>query len=219
MMDGRVKTLHPGIHGAILALRDNPAHVKEAAEQGIELIDIVVVNLYPFEKTVAEGKSLEDAVENIDIGGPALVRAAAKNYRHVAVITDPLDYPVILKELERGAINTATKERLAVKAFRRIADYDCAIDTYLSQRLINEDILRLKFVEGRTLRYGENWHQKAKFYKEPDVTEPSIANAKQLHGKALSYNNYVDAEAALNVAIEYKDNIAVAVVKHRKSVV
>ena len=214
MMDGRVKTLHPGIHGAILALRDNPAHVKEAAEQGIELIDIVVVNLYPFEKTVAEGKSIEDAVENIDIGGPAIVRAAAKNYRHVAVITDPLDYPVILKELEGGAISTATKERLAVKAFRRIADYDSAIDTYLSNRLINEDILRLKFVEGRTLRYGENWHQKAKFYKEPDVTEPSIANAKQLHGKALSYNNYVDAEAALNVALEYKDNIAVAVVKH-----
>ncbi len=213
-MDGRVKTLHPGIHGAILALRDNPAHVKEAAEQGIELIDIVVVNLYPFEKTVAEGKSLEEAVENIDIGGPAIVRAAAKNYRHVAVITDPIDYPGILKELERGAISTATKERLAVKAFRRIADYDSAIDTYLSNRLINEDILRLKFVEGRTLRYGENWHQKAKFYKEPDVTEPSIANAKQLHGKALSYNNYVDAEAALNVALEYKDNIAVAVVKH-----
>jgi len=214
MMDGRVKTLHPRIHGAILALRDNPAHVKEAAKQGIELIDIVVVNLYPFEKTVAEGKSLEDAIENIDIGGPALVRAAAKNYRNVAVITDPLDYPVILKELEGGAISTATKERLAVKAFRRIADYDCAIDTYLSQRLINEDVLRLKFVEGRTLRYGENWHQKANFYKEPDVTEPSIANAKQLHGKALSYNNYVDAEAVLNVALEYKDNIAVAVVKH-----
>lgn len=214
MMDGRVKTLHPKIHGAILALRDNPAHAKEAAKHGIELIDIVVVNLYPFEKTVAEGKSLEDAIENIDIGGPALVRAAAKNYRHVAVITDPLDYPVILKELERGEISLNTRERLAVKAFRRVADYDCAIDTYLSNRLINEDILRLKFVEGRTLRYGENWHQKAKFYKEPDVTEPSIANAKQLHGKALSYNNYADAESALNAALEYKDSIAVVVVKH-----
>ncbi|MDO9098299.1 MAG: bifunctional phosphoribosylaminoimidazolecarboxamide formyltransferase/IMP cyclohydrolase [Candidatus Methanoperedens sp.] len=214
MMEGRVKTLHPGIHGAILALRDNPAHVKEAVKQGIEFIDIVVVNLYPFEKTVAQGKSLEDAIENIDIGGPALVRAAAKNYRHVAVITDPADYPVILKELEGGQVSLTTKERLAVKAFRRIADYDCAIDTYLSLRLANEDILRLKFAEGRTLRYGENWHQKAKFYKEPDVTEPSIANAKQLHGKALSYNNYVDAEAALNTVLEYRDNIAVAVVKH-----
>ncbi len=213
-MDGRVKTLHPKIHGAILALRDNPAHVKEASEQGIELIDIVVVNLYPFEKTVAEGKSLEDAVENIDIGGHALVRAAAKNYRHVAVITDPADYPRILKDLERGEISLNTKEKLAVKAFRRIADYDCAIDTYLSRRLTNEDIMRLKFVEGRTLRYGENWHQRAKFYKEPDITEPSIANAKQLHGKALSYNNYVDADGALNLALEYKDSIAVVVVKH-----
>lgn len=214
MMEGRVKTLHPRIHGAILALRDNPSHLKEAAEQGIEFIDLVVVNLYPFEKTIAEGGSLEDAIENIDIGGPALVRAAAKNYRHVAVITDPADYPVILKELECGEISPSTRERLAVKAFRRIADYDCAIDTYLSQRLANEDILRLKFVEGRTLRYGENWHQKAKFYKEPGVTEPSIANAKQLHGKALSYNNYLDAEAALNLALEYRDSIAVVVVKH-----
>jgi len=213
MMEGRVKTLHPKIHGAILALRDNPSHVKEAAEHGIEFIDVVVVNLYPFEEA-AEGGSLEDAIENIDIGGPALVRAAAKNYRHVAIITDPTDYPVVLRELERGEISPNTRERLAVKAFRRIADYDCAIDTYLSQRLANEDILRLKFVEGRTLRYGENWHQKAKFYKEPDVTEPSIANAKQLHGKALSYNNYLDAEAALNLALEYRDSIAVVVVKH-----
>ncbi len=213
MMEGRVKTLHPRIHGAILALRDNPSHIKEAAEQGIEFIDLVVVNLYPFEGAAKDG-SLEDAIENIDIGGPALVRAAAKNYRHVAVVTDPADYPVVLKELERGEISLNTKERLAVKAFRRIADYDCAIDAYLSQRLANEDILRLKFVEGRTLRYGENWHQKAKFYKEPDVTEPSIANAKQLHGKALSYNNYLDAEAALNLALEYRDSIAVVVVKH-----
>ncbi len=213
MMDGRVKTLHPKIHGAILGLRDNPSHVKEAAEQGIEFIDIVVVNLYPFEKTIAEGGNLEDAIENIDIGGPALVRAAAKNYRHVAVITDPLDYPLILKELRHHEISLETKERLAVKAFRRIADYDCAIDTYLSQTLANEDILRLKFVEGRTLRYGENWHQRAKFYRE-EVSEPSVANAKQLHGKALSYNNYLDAESALNLALGFKDSIAVVVVKH-----
>ncbi len=214
MMEGRVKTLHPKIHGAILALRDNPVHVKEAEKQGIEFIDIVAVNLYPFEKTVAEGGSLEEAIENIDIGGPALVRAAAKNYRHVAVITDPEDYHGILSELKNGTISQKTRECLAVKAFRRIADYDCAIDTYLSGKLTNEDILRLKFVEGRTLRYGENWHQTAKFYKEPGVTEPSVANAKQLHGKALSYNNYVDAEAALNVVLEYRDSIAVAVVKH-----
>jgi phosphoribosylaminoimidazolecarboxamide formyltransferase / IMP cyclohydrolase len=214
MMDGRVKTLHPKIHGAILALQDKPSHIKDAREQGIEFIDIVVVNLYPFEKTVDGGASLEDAVENIDIGGPALVRAAAKNYNHVAIITDSADYPLILDELEKGAISLETKKKLAAKAFRRIADYDCAIDIYLSRTLGNEEILRMKFIEGRTLRYGENWHQGAKFFKEPGVTEPTIANAKQLHGKALSYNNYVDAESALNVVLGYKDTIAVSIVKH-----
>ncbi len=215
IMEGRVKTLHPMIHGGILAVRDNPLHVKEAKKQGIEYIDIVAVNLYPFEKTIADkNATLEEAIENIDIGGPALVRAAAKNYRHVAVITDPNDYSLIIKELDNRDISLKTKERLAVKAFRRIADYDCAIDTYLSQRLADEDILRLLFVDGKTLRYGENWHQTAKFYKEPDVSGPSVANARQLHGKALSYNNYVDAESALNITLEYKDEIAVAVVKH-----
>ncbi|KCZ71664.1 AICAR transformylase/IMP cyclohydrolase PurH [Candidatus Methanoperedens nitroreducens] len=215
MMEGRVKTLHPKIHGAVLAARDNPLHINEASREGIDLIDIVAMNLYPFEEVAArENAALDEAIENIDIGGPALIRAAAKNYRHVAVITDPMDYPAIIKELEDGDISLHTRERLAVKAFRRIADYDCAIDRYLSSKLINEDILRLKFVECRTLRYGENWHQSAWFYKEPGVTEPSLANAKQLHGKALSYNNYVDAEGALNVVLELKNSNAVAVVKH-----
>lgn len=215
MMDGRVKTLHPKIHGAILALRNNPIHLEEAKKEGIDLIDIVAVNFYPFEKKVSdENASLNDALENIDIGGPTLVRSAAKNFQHVTVITDPLDYPDIIKELKNGDISIKTKERLAVKAFRRIADYDCAIDIYLSQKLMDQDILRLKFVEGRKLRYGENWHQTARFYKEPDVTEPTIANAKQLHGKALSYNNYVDAESALTIILEFKKDIAVAVVKH-----
>jgi phosphoribosylaminoimidazolecarboxamide formyltransferase/IMP cyclohydrolase len=214
-MDGRVKTLHPKIHGGILAVRDNPLHVKEAKKNDINYIDIVAVNLYPFEKTIADtDSSLDEAIENIDIGGPALVRAAAKNYRHVVIITDPKDYSKILKELDNGEISLITKKHLAVKAFRRIADYDCAIDTYLSDRLANEDILRLLFVEGRTLRYGENWHQTAKFYKEPDVSYPSIANAEQLHGKALSYNNYVDAESALNIMLEYRDETAAAIVKH-----
>ncbi len=214
-MEGRVKTLHPKIYGGILAVRDNPLHMKDAKKNGIDYIDLVAVNLYPFEKTIADtNSSLDEAIENIDIGGPALVRAAAKNYRHVVIITDPEDYSKILKELDNGDISLKTKERLAVKAFRRIADYDCAIDTYLSDRLANEDIRRLLFVEGRTLRYGENWHQTAKFYKEPDVAEPSMANAKQLHGKALSYNNYVDAESALNIVLEYRDEIAAVVVKH-----
>ncbi len=215
MMDGRVKTLHPKIHGGILALRDDPAHIKEAEKEGIEFIDMVIVNLYPFEKTIArENTSLEESIENIDIGGPALIRAAAKNYRYVAVIANPEDYPGILQELEKGDISLKTRERLAVRAFRRIADYDCAIDKYLSLKLCDEDILRLKFVEGSTLRYGENWHQTAKFYKEPGVTEPSIANAKQLHGKVLSYNNYVDAQSALDVILEFRDKTAVSVVKH-----
>ncbi len=214
-MDGRVKTLHPRIHGGILAVRDNPLHVKEAKKQGIDYIDIVAVNLYPFEKTIADkNATLKEAIENIDIGGPALVRAAAKNYQDVAVITDPQDYFPVIKELDKGNISLKTKERLAVKAFRRIADYDCAVDTYLSQRLADEDILRLLFVGGKTLRYGENWHQTAKFYNEPDFRGTSVANAKQLHGKALSYNNYVDAESALNITLEYKDEIAAAVVKH-----
>jgi len=153
IMEGRVKTLHPIIHGGILAVRDNPLHVKEAKKQGIEYIDIVAVNLYPFEKTIAnKNATLEEAIENIDIGGPALVRAAAKNYRHVAVITDPNDYSLVIKELGNGHISLKTKERLAVKAFRRIADYDCAIDTYLREELADEDILRLLFVDGKTLR-------------------------------------------------------------------
>lgn len=215
MMEGRVKTLHPKIHGGILALRDNPFHVKEANKGGIDFIDIVAVNLYPFEMTAAkENVALEEAIENIDIGGPALMRAAAKNYRHVTVVTDPLDYPDILTELEGDEISLETREALAVKAFRRSADYDSSIDQYLSRRLVGEEILRMKFVEGTVLRYGENWHQSASFYKEPDASLTSIAKARQLHGKVLSYNNYVDADNALNTILEFRDEISVAIVKH-----
>lgn len=213
MMDGRVKTLHPKIHAALLALRDNPAHMRELETQGIEPIDIVAVNLYPFEESI-KGGSLEDAIENIDIGGPALVRAAAKNFKHVAVIVDPDDYAPVLDELENGDISEDTKKKLAVKAFRRIADYDCAIDRYLSDELAGEDILRLLFVKGKALRYGENWHQTAKFYIQPGITEPSLANAVQLHGKEMSFNNYVDADSALQVVRELHSENAVAVVKH-----
>ena len=214
-MEGRVKTLHPKIHGGILALRENPFHVKEAKNNDIDFIDIVVVNLYPFEKTVSDvNVKLDDAIENIDIGGPTLVRAAAKNYRHVAVVTDPLDYPDILDGLENGDLSLKMREKLAVKAFSRIADYDIAIEKYLSRKLVGEEMLHHKFIGGTTLRYGENWHQEAKFYREPDAPETSIANAKQLHGKALSYNNYVDAENALNTVLEFMDENAVAIVKH-----
>lgn len=216
MMDGRVKTLHPKVHAALLALRDNPEHMKQIEEQGVELIDMVVVNLYPFQATIAkEGVKLEDAIENIDIGGPTMLRSSAKNYRHVAVVTDPNDYDVILQELrENGQVSDETKARLAVKVFRHTADYDAAIDTYLSKNLADEQILRLKFVSGQPLRYGENWHQTAKFYRQEDLNESCISQIKQLHGKELSYNNYVDGDGSFEAVKSFKDIPAVSVIKH-----
>lgn len=216
MMDGRVKTLHPKVHAALLALRDNPEHMRQINEQNVELIDMVVVNLYPFQATIAKPEvKLEDAIENIDIGGPTMLRSSAKNYRHVAVVTDPKDYAGILKELkETGEIAPETKARLAVKVFRHTADYDAAIDTYLSKQLNDEQILRLKYVNGTQLRYGENWHQKAKFYRQEDVTESCISQIKQLHGKEMSFNNYVDGDGSFEAVKSFKDKIAVSVIKH-----
>jgi phosphoribosylaminoimidazolecarboxamide formyltransferase/IMP cyclohydrolase len=216
MMDGRVKTLHPKVHAALLALRDNPDHMKQIEEQNVELIDIVVVNLYPFQATIAkDGVTLEDAIENIDIGGPTMLRSSAKNYRHVAVVTDPADYDKIIQELkETGKVSDETKADLAVKVFRHTADYDAAIDTYLSKNLNNEQILRLKFVKGQPLRYGENWHQKAKFYTQEEVNESCISQIKQLHGKELSYNNYVDGDGSFESVKSFKDVPAISVIKH-----
>ncbi|MBW6471228.1 MAG: bifunctional phosphoribosylaminoimidazolecarboxamide formyltransferase/IMP cyclohydrolase [Methanosarcinaceae archaeon] len=217
MMGGRVKTLHPRIHGGLLCVRDNSVHVEEAERENIELIDMVIVNLYPFEITISKkGVALDEAIENIDIGGPTLIRAAAKNYTAVTILCDPEDYGHVLKELRSsGVVSEKTRQELAVKAFRHTADYDSTIDTYLSKVLLGEDVMRLKFTEGKTLRYGENWHQDAKFYKEPGVRGPSLANAKQLHGKELSYNNYVDADNALQTIKELgHDKPAVAIVKH-----
>jgi len=215
MMNGRVKTLHPRIHGAILGLRDVPEHAAQAADQGIQWIDMVVVNLYPFEQTVArEGIAIEEAVEQIDIGGPSMVRSAAKNYRHVAIVTDPEDYPRVLNELDDGGLSLALRQALAVKAFRRTAAYDAAIDTYLSSALTDEPVRHLAFEQGATLRYGENSHQSAAFYRDIQSTEPSVAGAKILQGKALSYNNYVDADAALEAVKDLGDTPGVAVIKH-----
>jgi phosphoribosylaminoimidazolecarboxamide formyltransferase/IMP cyclohydrolase len=216
MMDGRVKTLHPKVHAALLALRDNPDHMKQIEEQGVELIDMVVVNLYPFQATIAkEGVTLEDAIENIDIGGPTMLRSSAKNYRHVVVVTDPADYDGIIQELkESGKVSDETKANLAVKVFRHTADYDAAIDTYLSKNLNNEQILRLKFVKGQPLRYGENWHQKAKFYTQDEVKESCISQITQLHGKDLSYNNYVDGDGSFEAVKSFKDVPAISVIKH-----
>ncbi|PHP45419.1 bifunctional phosphoribosylaminoimidazolecarboxamide formyltransferase/inosine monophosphate cyclohydrolase [Methanosarcinales archaeon ex4572_44] len=221
MMDGRVKTLHPLIHGGILGLRDNPIHVREAERAGIQFIDLLVVNLYPFQQTIErEEVSVPEAIEEIDIGGPAMVRAGAKNYEHVTVIVDPNEYRPIIEEIsETGGVSFKTRKRLAVKAFRHTANYDGAIDTYLSRVLLGEDVLRLQFTDGRRLRYGENWHQKAELYIETGgkSTGPSLARARQLHGKQMSYNNYVDSENAMQTIKELEettDQHAAVVVKH-----
>ncbi|MEA3293483.1 MAG: bifunctional phosphoribosylaminoimidazolecarboxamide formyltransferase/IMP cyclohydrolase [Euryarchaeota archaeon] len=216
MMDGRVKTLHPKIHAGLLCLRENKEHIKQAQEQNIELIDLVAVNLYPFQETVAKKDvSLKEAIENIDIGGPTLIRASAKNYPYVVIITDPEDYSLIVNELEaHNEISLTTRERLAVKAFRHTANYDAIIDTYLSKQLMDEDILRLLFTQGNTLRYGENWHQWAKFYKEPDVEGASLSCSVQHNGKEMSYNNYVDTDNAMQTILELGDDPSACMVKH-----
>lgn len=217
LMDGRVKTLHPKIHGGLLYLRDNPEHVKQAEENGIMAIDIVAVNLYPFRETVANPDvSLGDAIENIDIGGPTLLRAAAKNFASVAVICDPSDYAVVSGELNQsGEISYDVKKKLAVKAFRHTADYDSAVDTFLSKALLDEKVKRLSYVAGEKLRYGENWHQEATVYKDLTGTGPNLSNVKQLHGKELSYNNYIDVDNALLTLKDLNsEDPAVVIVKH-----
>jgi phosphoribosylaminoimidazolecarboxamide formyltransferase/IMP cyclohydrolase len=216
MMDGRVKTLHPKIHGGLLGLRDNADHVDQAKEMKIQWIDLVVVNLYPFESTIAkENVDLEEVIENIDIGGPTMLRSAAKNYRFVAVVTDPLDYGIVLQEInDTGDVSLETKKRLAAHVFRRTADYDSTIDRYLSNAFLGENILRLRYNGGTSLRYGENSHQKADFYQDETSREPSVAGAEVLHGKEMSYNNYVDADAALEAVKDLPGHIGVSVIKH-----
>ncbi len=205
MLDGRVKTLHPKIHGGILARRDVPAHVSAINGAGIAPIDLVVVNLYPFSQTVARaGCTLAEAIENIDIGGPAMVRSAAKNHAHVAVITDPADYSVILAEMRaaNGAVGETTRFTLAQKAFSHTAAYDGAISNYLTAlgadgaRAAFPRRLNLNFELAQTLRYGENPHQNAAFYKDLDSAPGSLARYAQRQGKELSYNNIADADAA-----------------------
>ncbi|MCJ7812511.1 bifunctional phosphoribosylaminoimidazolecarboxamide formyltransferase/IMP cyclohydrolase [bacterium] len=216
MMDGRVKTLHPKIHGGLLGRRDNPEHIKQAEALGIGWIDLVVVNLYPFEQTVAkQDVQLGEAIENIDIGGPAMLRSAAKNYPFVAVVTDPADYGRILEEIkDSGEISLEFKKILAAKVFRRTADYDGAIDRYLSDQFLGEKIIRLKYNNGKTLRYGENSHQQATLFKDRECREASVVYAEVLHGKEMSYNNIVDGEAALDVVKDLKGQIGVVVIKH-----
>ncbi len=216
MLGGRVKTLHPKIHGGILAIRDNETHRKELAAAGIDTIDLVVVNLYPFRQTVANPNvSLDTAVENIDIGGPTMLRSAAKNYRYVGVVTDPLDYgPVLAEIVDTGGLSDETRSGLAAKAFRHTADYDAAIDVFLSKRLLGEDVLRLSYARGTELRYGENWHQKAMVFRERQAAHPGLTDAEQLWGKQLSYNNYLDLTAAVAAVRDLAPAVAVSVIKH-----
>jgi len=221
MMDGRVKTLHPKIHGGILALRDNPEHVAKMKEHGIAPIDLVVVNLYPFEATVARGASFEEIVENIDIGGPSMVRAAAKNHQHVGVVVDAADYNPILAELKQnsGALSPETHFRLFCKAFEHTARYDGAISNYFSSLDQGKNPVRwgktinIQIAKIQDMRYGENPHQSAAFYSTQGDTGPTIARAKQFQGKELSFNNILDADAALSTVLEFSETATVAI-KH-----
>jgi phosphoribosylaminoimidazolecarboxamide formyltransferase / IMP cyclohydrolase len=221
MLDGRVKTLHPRVHGGLLARRDQPSHVAALETHGIEPIDILVVNLYPFEQAVARPDcTLEEAIEMIDIGGPAMVRSAAKNWADVAVLTDAAQYGGVLAELRAGGITKATRFQLAVAAFNRIADYDAAISDYLSS--IREDGGRDqfpgrsngRFVKLQDLRYGENPHQRAAFYRDLYPAPGSLVTAEQLQGKQLSYNNIADADAAWECVKRFGATPACVIVKH-----
>lgn len=222
MLDGRVKTLHPKVHGGLLARRDVAEHMEAIRAAGIEPIDLLVVNLYPFAQTVARPDcSLPEAIEQIDIGGPAMLRSAAKNFQHVAVLTDPADYVRILDELHRhsGSLSTATGYDLARKAFAHTAAYDGAIANYLTARELNGETavfpaqLNLNFVREQSLRYGENPHQRAAFYRDMHPAAGSLAHYSQLQGKELSYNNIADSDAAWE-CVKTFEQPACVIVKH-----
>ncbi len=219
-LDGRVKTLHPMIHAGILAMRSNPEHMRQLSELGVTPVDIVAINLYPFAQTIAKpGVTLAEAIENIDIGGPTMLRAAAKNWQDVVVLIDPADYAGVVEELrEKGEVSRETKFRLAGKVFEHTAQYDAMIADYLRrQRGASPfpDKLTLTFDKVQDLRYGENPHQPAAFYREPQYPDNTLAAAEQLHGKELSYNNINDANGALDELKEFGTDQPVAVgVKH-----
>ncbi len=218
MLDGRVKTLHPRVHGGILAIRSNRQHQKQTEEHGLEYIDLVAVNLYPFEATAAQaGVELDQLIEKIDIGGPSMIRSAAKNFEDVTVLVDPADYAAVLEEARHsgGMISRETRARLARKAFARTAAYDSAISMELQKRAEGglPDELRLNFSKAADLRYGENPHQNAALYLDPAAVGRGLASARQLQGKELSFNNLVDLEAAWELAGEFPEPVTV-IVKH-----
>lgn len=217
IMDGRVKTLHPKVHGALLCVRDNPDHVRQIEELGIQYIDLVCVNLYPFKETVQKpGVSHEEIIENIDIGGPSMLRSASKNYKFIPVLCDPSDYDAVVKELrENGETSLTTREYLAAKVFRHTASYDTMIASYLTERTGEKypEKFTITFDKVQELRYGENPHQSAAFYKGMNP-QYSLANAKQLHGKELSYNNIQDGNAAIEILKDFEGLPAVVGLKH-----
>jgi len=214
MMDGRVKTLHPVVHGGLLAMRDDPAHVASMEEHGIGAIDLVVVNLYPFEATVAKGAERDEIIENIDIGGPSMVRSAAKNHAFVAIVTDPADYALV----SGGSTTLADRRKFAAKAYAATAAYDGMIATWFGQVDQGEafpETLAITLQRGQSLRYGENPHQSAAFYTAGGTAPRGIGQARQVQGKELSYNNLNDADAALDLISEYRDAAPTCViVKH-----
>ena len=213
--DGRVKTLHPKVHGGLLARRDEPSHLQALEENGISFIDLVCVNLYPFRETIAkEGVSMADAIENIDIGGPSMLRSAAKNYNDVTVVCDPADYNTILAEINAtGNTTVETRLQLSAKAYTHTAQYDACIATYMREKAGLNEKLFLEFDLKQGLRYGENPHQSAKFYASTKAIPFSLATGKQLQGKEMSYNNIQDANAALNIARDFDEPFCVAL-KH-----
>jgi len=218
-LDGRVKTLHPKIHGGILGIRNNPDHQKQMAELEITPIDLLVINLYPFKNTILkEAVAFSDAVENIDIGGPTMLRSAAKNFNDVTVVVDPDDYAVVLSELEaNGATNYQTRYKLALKVFETTANYDTMIADYLRKRVAGEvlqDTITMTFEKVQDLRYGENPHQKAAFYGEVVPVKGALTAAKQVQGKELSYNNINDTNGALEILKEYGEEPTIVAVKH-----
>ena len=220
MMDGRVKTLHPKVHGGLLAVRDDAAHVQAMVDHGIAAIDLVVVNLYPFAQTVAKGAARDEIIENIDIGGPSMVRSAAKNHAFVAIATDPADYATIIAELDAhgGATTIETRRMLAAKAFAATAAYDSMISSWFAhadQGQMFPEALSVPIRKAAELRYGENPHQHAALYVPVGPSARGIAQAEQIQGKALSYNNYNDADAALELVAEFRDGPpTVVIVKH-----
>ncbi|MBE7732652.1 bifunctional phosphoribosylaminoimidazolecarboxamide formyltransferase/IMP cyclohydrolase [Devosia faecipullorum] len=217
MMDGRVKTLHPKVHGGLLAVRDNAEHLAAMDAHQIGPIDLVAVNLYPFENTVASGASYDQIIENIDIGGPAMVRSAAKNHAFVTVVVDPADYPAILAAIQSGGIPFELRQKLAAKAYARTAAYDSAIASWFAREIAFKDVTYRSFAGtlSEVMRYGENPHQWAAFYKNGD-NRPGVATASQVQGKTLSYNNINDTDAAFELVSEFDpaEHAAVAIIKH-----